>query len=136
VDRMARQSATAFGAAFSLELERELGPDGRGPLAASLGGTVEQVTGSAVRGARGELGDLFQGCELGDRRACVEAEVRSLGRAAAAGLVEGFFGSAVWPAAALAFVVGVAAALAVRGAFASLRRRRHPASREPLPQSR
>jgi hypothetical protein len=58
VARIARDSGASFGAAFSAELQRALGRDGRGPLAMSLGTTVAQVSGSAVRGARGELGDL------------------------------------------------------------------------------
>ncbi len=130
VDRMARDSATAFGAAFSDALQRALGPDGRGPLAVSLGATVGQVSGSAVRGARGELDDLFPGCDVADRRTCVEAEVRSLGRAAAAGFMEGILGAAAWPVAALAFTFGVAAALVLGGTWRLLRRPRHPERRE------
>jgi hypothetical protein len=130
LDRMARDSATAFGAAFSDELQRALGADGRGPLALSLGATVGQVSGAAVRGARGELDDLFPACDLADRRACMESEVRSLGRAAASGFVEGILGSAAWPLAALAFVVGVAATLLTVGAGRLLRRHRLPEPRQ------
>ncbi len=130
VDRMARDSATAFGAAFSDALQRALGPDGRGPLAVSLGATVGQVSGSAVRGARGELDDLFPGCDAADRRTCVEAEVRSLGRAAAAGFMDGILGAAAWPVAALVFMLGVAAALVLGATWRLLRRHRHPEPRE------
>lgn len=127
VDRLARDSV----AAFSFELQRALGPDGRGPLAASVGASVEQVSGAAVRGARSELGELFPGCEGEDRRACVEDGVRSLGRAAAAGFLEGVVGSAAWPALALAFVLGIALAVIAHGAWAlsrALSRRRHDES--------
>jgi hypothetical protein len=130
VDRMARDSAASFAAAFSDALQRALGPDGRGPLAVSLGATVGQVSGSAVRGARGELDDLFPGCDVEDRRACLESEVKSLGRAAASGFMEGIFGSAAWPVLALAFLVGVAAALVMGGTWRLLRRQRHAEARE------
>ncbi len=132
VDRMAHDSAAAFGAAFSDELEHALGPDGRGPLAMSLGATAAQVSGSAVQGVRGELDALLPRCEGEDRRACVEAGVRSLGRAAAAGFVEGIVGSAAWAVGAFAFLVGVVAVLVVQGAV-GLVRRRHPERREAHP---
>jgi len=125
VDRVAYDSATAVSSAISLQLERALGPDGRGPLAASLGETAAQVSGSAVRGARDELGDFFPGCDVADRRACVEAEVRSLGRAAATGFVEGIARSAAWPLLALAFAIGVVATLVVGGVRRLLREHRH-----------
>jgi hypothetical protein len=125
VDRVAYDSATAVSSAISVQLERALGPNGRGPLAASLGETAAQVSGSAVRGARDELGDFFPGCDVADRRACLEAEVRSLGRAAATGFVEGIARSAAWPLLALAFAVGVVATLVVGGVRRLLREHRH-----------
>jgi hypothetical protein len=132
VERMSGDSATAFGAAFSEELLRALGPDGRGPLGASLGATAAQISGSAVQGARGELDGLFPGCEGADRRACLEAGVRSLGRAAATGFVEGIAASSGWVALGLAFLIGVAAVLLAQGG-ARLLRGRHPERREAHP---
>jgi hypothetical protein len=132
VERMSRDSAAAFGAAFAEELRSALGPDGRGPLATSLGATAAQVSGSAVQGVRGELDGLFPGCEGPDRPACLQAGVRSLGREAAAGFVEGVVQSASWVLAALAFVMGVAAVLAAQ-ATARLVRRRPPERREAHP---
>jgi hypothetical protein len=108
LQRTARDLATASGAAFSAEIQRALGPDGRGPLATSLGATAENVSGSVMRGAQGELGPLFPQCAGEDRRVCLEAEVRSLGRAASAGFMEGIASSMAWPTLALAFAVGVA----------------------------
>ena len=130
--RVSSDSAAAFAAAFAEELRRDLGPDGRGPLAASLGATAAQISGAAVQGARGELPDLFPGCEGQDRRACLETGVRSLGKAAAMGFVEGIAQTAAWPVLGLAFLVGVAAVLVVQG-FGRLLRRRPAAHREAHP---
>jgi hypothetical protein len=128
VDRMARDSAAGFSAGFTEELRLAFGPDGRGPLAESLSATAGEAARSAVRGVGGELGDLFPGCRGEDRQACAEAAVRSLGRAAAAGFVDGIVGSAAWPmAAGLGFLLGVAAILALQGTARILRRR--PAQR-------
>jgi hypothetical protein len=124
VGQVARESASAFGSAITLELARGLGPDGRGPLATTIGATASQVSGSAVRGVRGELDDLLAGCGTEDRRACVEAEVRSLGRAASLGFMEGLAASLAWPALGLAFALGVVLALVARSALGLLRR--HP----------
>jgi hypothetical protein len=107
VERMARDSASGFAAALSEELSRQLGPDGSGPLSMSLGFTAHHVSGSVVRGAQGELAALFPECAGEQRRACVEAEVRQLGRAASAGFMEGVFASSAWPAMAIAFLGGV-----------------------------
>lgn len=123
LERASRDSAAAFGAAFSEELRRELGPDGRGPLATSLGATAAEVSGSAVQGVREGLDGLFPGCESGDRRACLETGVRSLGKAAAAGFVEGIVESGSWAVVALAFLVGVAAVLLAQVTARLLRRR-------------
>jgi hypothetical protein len=130
VERMSRDSATAFAAALAEELQRALGPDGRGPLAASLGATAAQISRSAVEGA--QL-DLFPGCEGGDRRACLETGVRSLGKAAAAGFVEGVVESVGWAAVGLAFLVGVAAVLLAQGTARLLRRPHHAERREAHP---
>jgi hypothetical protein len=130
---MSRDSAAAFGQAFADELRLALGPDGSGPLATSLGATAAQVSSSVVRGARGELDSLFPGCEGPDRRACVEMGVRSLGKAAAAGFVEGVVESASWAVVALAFLVGVAAVLAAQASVRLLRRRPPERRREAHP---
>jgi hypothetical protein len=124
--RVSSDSAAAFAAAFAAELQRDLGPDGRGPLAASLGATAAQISGSAVQGARGELPDLFPGCEGQDRRACLETGVRSLGKAAATGFMEGIAETAAWPLLGLAFLLGIVAILVAQGVGRLLRR---PAAR-------
>jgi hypothetical protein len=134
VDRVAHDSALAFGTAFSGELERALGPDGRGPLAESLSATAANVSGSAVQGAQGQLEGLFPGCEGQDRSACLQVQVRSLARAAGAGFMEGIAASSAWSAAvrwssiALAFIAGIALTLIV-GGLPRLRRRA-PGARE------
>jgi len=125
VERMARDSASGFAAALSEELFRQLGPDGSGPLATSMGFTAQHVSGSVVRGAEGELAALFPECAGEQRRACLEAEVRQLGRAAAAGLVEGVFASSAWPAMAIAFLGGVGFTIGA-GLVLSLLRRGRP----------
>jgi hypothetical protein len=132
VDRLAHDSATAFVAAFSTELESALGPDGQGPLAASVDAAVARASGSAVQGIRDQLADLFPGCTGEDRGKCVEAGVRSLGRAAAAGFVEGVIERLAWPLAILFVLLGVVLALAAQGAF-GLARRRQPERREAHP---
>jgi hypothetical protein len=132
VGRIARDSGTAFGDAFALELRSALGPDGRGPLAESLRATTAQVSGSAVAGARGELEDLFPACTDVDRQACVERQVRSLGRAAAAGFVDGIVRSAV-PAVAIAFLLGVLVTLGVRAIWRLLHHPPPAAPREAHP---
>jgi hypothetical protein len=116
VEQLASESASAASDALSIQLQRALGPDGRGPLAESLSATAANVSGAAARGARGELNGLFLGCANGDR-ACVEAGVRSLGRAAASGFVEGILGSVAWLALLVAFVVGLLVAVAVSGTW-------------------
>jgi hypothetical protein len=134
VERMSRDSAAALGAGLSDQLVLELGPNGRGPLATSIGAAVAEASRSAVRGARGELEDMFAGCEGGDRDACVDAKVRSLGRAAAAGFVEGVVGSMAWAVVAVAFLVGVATSLVVGATLRGWQRSRpRPRPREVHP---
>jgi hypothetical protein len=130
--RVSGDSAAAFAAAFAEALRRDLGPDGRGPLAASLGATAAQISGAAVQGARGELPALFPGCEGQDRRACLELGVRSLGKAAAMGFVEGIAQSGAWAVLGLAFLLGVAVVLVAQG-LGRLLRRRPAAHREAHP---
>jgi hypothetical protein len=124
VERMGRDSGSGFAAALSAELSRQLGPDGSGPLAMSLGSTAQHVSGSIVRGAEGELAPLFPECAGEQRRACLEAEVRQLGRAASAGFMEGVFASSVWPAMAIAFLGGVGFAIGAGLVLSLLRRSR------------
>ena len=58
--------------------------------------------------------------------------MRSLGRAAAAGFVEGVVGSAAWLAMAIAFLAGAAAILVLQATIGLLRRR-PPERREAHP---
>lgn len=124
VERMGRDSGSGFAAALSAELSRQLGADGSGPLATSLGFTAQHVSGSVVRGAEGELAALFPECTGDQRRACLEAEVRQLGRAASAGFMEGVFASSAWPAMAIAFFGGVGFAIGAGLVLSLLRRGR------------
>jgi hypothetical protein len=133
VGRVSHDSAAAFGAGLSEELQRELGADGNGPLGASLGAVAAQVSSSAVQGARGELSGLLPECAGPDRRACLEAGARSLGRAAAVGFVEGVVDTVAWPVLGLVFLVGVFSVLLAQGASLVLRRRHPPSRREAHP---
>ncbi len=133
VGRVGLESGAGFADALARQLEAALGPDGQGPLARSLGATAAQISSSVARGVRDELGDsLLPGCALGDR-ACVEAEVRSLGRAASEGFMEGLLATAALPALALAFVLGAVMALLVRGVLGRSRPLRSPEHREAHP---
>jgi hypothetical protein len=131
--RAGHDTGAGFADALASSLEAALGPDGQGPLAASLGATASELSSSIARGVRDELGgSLFVGCALADH-ACMEAEVRSLGRAASAGFVEGLVATVAWPALAIAFALGVLAALLVRGVFGHERRHPPPERREAHP---
>jgi hypothetical protein len=132
LSRMAHMSAAAFGAAFSAEVERQLGSDGRGPLSRSIGATARQVSSSVVSGIDAELSSMFPGCTGADRSACLQATARDLGAAASEGFVEGLLRAAAWRVLVLAFVLGILAALAAQATWALLRWawRRPPARRE------
>jgi len=54
--------ASEMARGLSAELERQLGPDGSGPLARSLSATAGQMAASMVQQSRGELGSLFPEC--------------------------------------------------------------------------
>jgi hypothetical protein len=83
--------------AFSAELERQLGPDGTGPLAQSLSATAREVASSVVQQSRNELGTLFPECgglQGEEARACRDTQLARLGssfsRGAAEGMVQAF----------------------------------------------
>lgn len=116
-DRAARDAALAFSA----ELRAQLGEDGRGPLGASLAGTARHATSHAVAGVDDRLATLFPGCAGPNRSACLEVAVRGLARAASAGFVEGAVGALPWRALAVAFALGVVAAMAALGIWRLLR---------------
>ncbi|HYO57254.1 hypothetical protein, partial [Archangium sp.] len=78
--------------ALGMELERLLGPDGKGPLAQSLAATAGQVATSMIQQSRDELGTLFPECAgLGGTaaRACMEERVAQLGAAFSRGATVG-----------------------------------------------
>ena len=89
--------ASQVARAFSTELERQLGPDGTGPLARSLSATAGQVAASVVQQSRDELGTLFPECgglQGEEARACRDSQLARLGasfsRGAAEGMVQAF----------------------------------------------
>jgi len=89
--------ASQVARAFSAELERQLGPDGTGPLAQSLSATAGQVASSVVQQSRNELGTLFPECaglQGEEARACRDSQLARLGasfsRGAAEGMVQAF----------------------------------------------
>jgi hypothetical protein len=89
--------ASQVARAFSAELERQLGPDGTGPLAQSLSATAGQVASSVVQQSRDELGTLFPECgglQGEEARACRDEQLARLGssfsRGAAEGMVQAF----------------------------------------------
>jgi hypothetical protein len=132
VAQLSHVSAAAFGAAVSAEIRRQLGQDGNGPLARSIGATAGRVSGSVVNGIDEELTAMFPGCNGIARGACLQAVARDLGAAASEGFVDGLLRAAAWRILVLAFVLGVVAALAGQATWALLRRawRGPPARRE------
>jgi hypothetical protein len=78
--------------ALALEMERQLGPDGTGPLAQSLSATAGQMASSIVQQTRNEFGMVFPECEGlqgAAARACVNARLSELGAAFTRGATEG-----------------------------------------------
>jgi hypothetical protein len=78
--------------AFSAELERQLGPDGTGPLAQSLSATAGQVASSMIQQSRNELGTLFPECgglQGKEARACRDTQVSQLGASFSRGAAQG-----------------------------------------------
>ena len=76
VDRLSRDSAAAIGAALSAELQAaRSAPTGTARLRRAWGRRSGGISGSAVRGAGGELDELFPGCE----RAEIDAAASSSG---------------------------------------------------------
>jgi len=90
------------------ELAAQLGPDGDGPLAASLTNASSRISAGAVRGVRGELMALFPDCGGPDARGCIELQLQQIARSTAAGFTKGVRDSLGLSFLFVAFVLGVA----------------------------
>ena len=90
------------------QIVAELGPDGEGPLAASLTNASARISAGVVSGARGEMMALFPDCAGPDPRACIERQLQDMARSTAAGFTKGIRDTLGLPLLIIAFVFGVA----------------------------
>jgi hypothetical protein len=108
---IASSAADAAVRDFARRMVIELGPEGEGPLAASLTGTGERISAAVVSSARAELAGMFPGCEGPDPFDCIEKRVERMTRSAGAGFAAGMRDSLGWPflilAAFLGFLAGI-----------------------------
>ncbi|HEX8539465.1 MAG TPA: hypothetical protein VF664_18510, partial [Cystobacter sp.] len=82
---------------LSVELERQLGADGSGPLARSMSAAAGQVAASVIQQSKDEFGPIFpecQGLEGDAARGCREARMSQLTESIGGGLVRGMFKAA------------------------------------------
>ena len=93
IEELAEQAAVVFVDTFTRKLIAQLGRNGQGPLADSVAATGERISGSAARGVRAELGNLFPECKGPERPRCIERRLEALGRAATSGVAKGLTGS-------------------------------------------
>ena len=102
----------------SAELVAQLGPDGRGPLTASLSEATERIYNSAAAGLAGgvgsQLASLVPECSGPDRSACLQRRLQETTRSTAASFSKGVRDSIGWQFLLLAFMLG-----AVGGALGS-----------------
>ncbi|MGI5864181.1 MAG: hypothetical protein ACOX6T_19295 [Myxococcales bacterium] len=89
IQGLAEQAAEVFVDTFARRLIAQLGKNGQGPLADSISATGERLSGSAARGVRSELGNLFPECKGPDRPQCIERRLEALGQAASSGVARG-----------------------------------------------
>lgn len=97
----------------SAELVAQLGPDGSGPLAASLSQTGQRVSasvaGGVVGGVSAELATaLVPECNGPNRAACLQQRLQEATRSTAASFSKGVRDSIGWQFLLLAFVLGAA----------------------------
>jgi len=97
------------------ELIAELGPDGNGPLAASLSRTSERVSASAVGGVGDQLAGLVPECDGPDRLQCIERRLQQTARTTAASFTSGVKDSIGWQL--LLAVFGLGACGGILGAW-------------------
>ena len=82
---------------LSMELERQLGADGTGPLARSMSAAAGQVASSVIQQSKNELGPLFTECAglQGEAaRQCGQAQMSQLGESVSGGVVRGMLKAA------------------------------------------
>ena len=104
----------------SRQMVAQLGPDGEGPLAASLTNASARISAGVVSGARGELMALFPDCSGSDPRGCIERQLQEMARSTAVGFTKGVRDTLGVPLLIFAFVLGAAGG--VLGALAWARR--------------
>jgi hypothetical protein len=120
--QLSRDLAGAAAAGMKAELAEAIGPNGDGPLADRLAGTIERVSQSAI----------FPDCTGPDRAACVRAQVQALSHSSATGFAQALRKELGLPALIVAFAAGVLSTLAALSLWVTLRGRRpslHPGAR-------
>lgn len=106
-DTVAVATATAVEEA-TRNLIAELGPEGRGPLGASLARTSEQVSAAAVGGIGAELAGLLPECNGPDRMECIDRRLQQTARTTAASFTSGVKESLGWQLLLVMFMLGAA----------------------------
>jgi hypothetical protein len=96
-----------FAHGLSKQLQSEIGPDGKGPLAKTFSVLVQQMSGAAATGVgQSVLADGI-GCTEADRSLCAQARVQDLSRSLGAGFAQGFAAAMRVPILLCAFAAGV-----------------------------
>jgi hypothetical protein len=127
----AREAGASMTAAVTKRLIADLGPDGRGPLAASLTTTIENAAGAATAGAFSRL----LACRADDA-ACLDRRVGELSRRSASFFVRGLKDELGPLPLLLAFLAGVVATVAAILTVDLLRGRRSTAAGHAAPVRR
>ena len=125
--QLAREAGRALAQAFSEELVKQLGPEGRGALGSAASATSAQVAAAAVQGIGAWQGTLFPECVGAERAECIEEGLAQLSRTLSAGATQGVKSELSWLPVLFGFFAGVASALLV--AFGWFLRGRRPERR-------
>ena len=125
--QLAREAGRALAQAFSEELVKQLGPEGRGALGSAASATSAQVAAAAVQGIGAWQGTLFPECVGAERAECIEEGLAQLSRTLSAGATQGVKSELSWLPVLFGFFAGVASVLLV--AFGWFLRGRRPERR-------
>jgi hypothetical protein len=104
---VAAAAADAAVRDFARRMVVELGPDGEGPLAASISGTGERISAAVIGGARAELAGVFPDCQGPDTLDCIEKRLERMTRSAGAGFATGVRDAIGWPLLILVGLLGL-----------------------------
>jgi hypothetical protein len=122
---LGKDFAAGLTLGISRELGRQIGAHGGGPLATTVDGLTQRVAATAVRSAADELA-ADASCTGPDKRACANARVEELGRAAGHGVMIGALDAIRVPLLILVFALGALVALLASWMFGKSRARSAP----------